>query len=137
VLDESTQLGLLVILLVEQVEPGRRDVTVGESSKRMETYYYGGRMWNGGRVCTGKTQPARCTYRRPMDGWKPTTTVVRWMGTGGGGVCTGRSRPARCDCRRVPMETYNYGRQMDVEKGGELCTGKTQPARCTYKRMET
>jgi len=39
-------------------------------------------------------------------------------GTGGGGVCTGRSRPARCDCRRVPMETYNYGRQMDVEKGG-------------------
>ena len=31
VLDESTQLGLLVILLVEQVEPGRRDVTVGES----------------------------------------------------------------------------------------------------------
>jgi len=62
-----------------QEEADRRDVTAGESSKRMETYYYGGRMWNGGRVCTGKTQPARCTYRRPMDGWKPTTTVVRWM----------------------------------------------------------
>jgi len=62
-----------------QEEADRRDVTAGESNKRMETYYYGGRMWNGGRVCTGKTQPARCTYRRPMDGWKPTTAVVRWM----------------------------------------------------------
>jgi len=37
VLDESTQLGLLVILLVEQVEPGRRDVTVGESGWKPTT----------------------------------------------------------------------------------------------------
>jgi len=35
------------------------------------------------------------------------------------------------------METYNYGRQMDVERGMNYVQEKTQPARYTYKRMET
>jgi len=81
----------------------------------METYNYGRQMDVERGVNYVQVKPSR--RDAPISVWKPSTTIDRWM-LKGGRICTGKTQPARPTNGR--METYYYGRQMDVERGRSM-----------------